>query len=65
MYICNVLSLAIDIKLIDMKEDKKLKVVHTTWGEFLKEHPVEEVVEMPDWPKGHVARVVTVNAVLA
>ena len=48
-----------------MKENKKLKVVHTTWGEFLKDHPVKEVVEMSDWPKDHVARVVTVNAVLA
>lgn len=48
-----------------MKENKKLKVVHTTWGEFLKDHPVKEVVEMPDWPKDHLARVVTVNAVLA
>lgn len=28
-----------------MKENNKLKVVHTTWGEFLKEHPVKEVVE--------------------
>lgn len=60
-----ILGVNIKIKLVDMKEDKKLKVVHTTWGEFLKEHPVKEVVEMPDWPKDHVARVVTVNAVLA
>lgn len=48
-----------------MKGKNKLKVVNTTWGDFLKEHPVQEVVEMPDWPKDHVARVVTVNAVLA
>jgi len=27
-----------------MKENNKLKVVHFTWGEFLKEHPVKEVV---------------------
>lgn len=46
-----------------MKENNKLKVVHTTWGEFLKEHPVKEVVEMVDWPKGHVARVITVNEI--
>lgn len=47
-----------------MKGKNKLKVVYTTWGEFLKEHPIKEIVEMPDWPKNHVARVVTVNAVL-
>lgn len=29
-----------------MKENNKLKVVHTTWEEFLKEHPVKEVVDM-------------------
>lgn len=46
-----------------MKENNKLKVVHTTWEEFLKEHPVKEVVEMADWPKGHVARVITVNEI--
>ena len=28
-----------------MKENNKLKVVHTTWEEFLKEHPVNEVVD--------------------
>ena len=48
-----------------MKENKKLEVVHTTWGEFLKEHPVSNIVEMPAWPKGHLAKVVTVNSVLA
>lgn len=46
-----------------MKENNKLKVVHTTWEEFLKEHPVKEVVDMPSFPNGYVARVVTVNAV--
>ena len=46
-----------------MKENNKLKVVHTTWEEFLKEHPVNEVVDMPSLPNGYVARVVTVNAV--
>lgn len=46
-----------------MKEAKKLKVVHTTWGEFLKEHPVKEVVDMSDWAEDHVARVVTVNEI--
>ena len=46
-----------------MKENNKLKVVHTTWEEFLKEHPVKEVVDMPSLPNGYVARVVTVNAV--
>lgn len=46
-----------------MIENNKLKVVYTTWGEFLKEHPVNEVVDMPSLPKGYVARVVTVNAV--
>ena len=29
---------------MNMKENNKLKVVHSTWGEFLKEHPVKEVV---------------------
>ena len=48
-----------------MKENNKLKVVHTTWKEFLKEHPVNEVVDMPSLPNGYVARVVTVNAVKA
>lgn len=46
-----------------MKENNKLKVVHTTWEEFLKEHPVNEVVDMPSLSNGYVARVVTVNAV--
>ena len=36
---------------------------YTTWEEFLKEHPVKEVVDMPSLPNGYVARVVTVNAV--
>ncbi len=45
-----------------MKENNKLKVVHTTWEEFLKEHPYK-VVDMPSLPNGYVARVVTVNAV--
>ena len=35
-----------------MKENNRLKVVHTTWEEFLKEHPVNEVVDMPSLPKG-------------
>ena len=46
-----------------MKENNKLKVVHTTWEEFLKEHPANEVVDMPFLPNGYVARIVTVNAV--
>ena len=47
-----------------MEENKKLKVVHTTWGEFLKEHPVKEVVDMTNWAKDHVAKVVTINPVM-
>ncbi len=39
-----------------MKENNKLKVVHTTWEEFLKEHPVKEVVDMPSLPNGYVVK---------
>ena len=46
-----------------MKESNKLKVVHTIWEKFLKEHPVNEVVDMTSLSNGYVARVVTVNAV--
>ena len=66
MYLCDVTECSVTILKDNNYERKnKLKVVNTTWGDFLKEHPVQVVVEMPDWPKDHVARVVTVNAVLA
>ena len=47
-----------------MKEDKRIKVFYLTVEEFRKRFPVTDTLSMPDLPKGHIGRVVSVKSAL-